>query len=109
MVLTPVNAGQPLHVSDLSLGDHPECREVSVCVCIASYPGLPFAAFFATVAKIVARGGLGTRLCMYMHVCMYVCMYACMYVYPVHVCVPDVVPGVLNYFSVVLLPNSIHV
>ncbi len=29
VVLTPVNAGQPLHVSDLSLLDHPECREVN--------------------------------------------------------------------------------
>ena len=29
MVLTPINAGQPLHVSDLSLLDHSECREVN--------------------------------------------------------------------------------
>ena len=29
VVLTPVNAGQPLHVSDLSLLDHSECREVN--------------------------------------------------------------------------------
>ena len=29
MILTPVNAGQPLHVSDLTLLDHPECREVN--------------------------------------------------------------------------------
>ncbi len=29
VVLHPVNAGQPLHVSDLTLLDHPECREVN--------------------------------------------------------------------------------
>ena len=29
MILTQVNSGQMLHVSDLSLGDHPECREVN--------------------------------------------------------------------------------
>lgn len=29
VVLTPVNAAQPMHVSDLSLADHPECREVN--------------------------------------------------------------------------------
>ena len=29
VVLNPVNAGQPLHVSDLTLLDHPECREVN--------------------------------------------------------------------------------
>ncbi len=29
VVLHPVNAGQPLHVSDLTLLDHPECKEVN--------------------------------------------------------------------------------
>ena len=29
VVLTPVSTGQPLHVSDLSLPDHPDCREVN--------------------------------------------------------------------------------
>ena len=29
VVLNPVNAGQPLHVSDLILLDHPECKEVN--------------------------------------------------------------------------------
>ena len=29
VILTQVNSGQMLHVSDLSLGDHPECREVN--------------------------------------------------------------------------------
>ena len=29
MILTPVNAGQPLHVSDLTLLDHADCREVN--------------------------------------------------------------------------------
>ena len=29
VVLQPVNAGQPLHVSDLMLLDHPECKEVN--------------------------------------------------------------------------------
>ncbi len=29
MVLHPVNAGQPLHVSDQTLLDHPECKEVN--------------------------------------------------------------------------------
>ena len=29
MILTQVNTGQMLHVSELSLGDHSECREVN--------------------------------------------------------------------------------
>ena len=29
VILTQVNTGQMLHVSELSLGDHPECREVN--------------------------------------------------------------------------------
>ena len=29
VILTPVNAAQPLHVSDLTLPDHSDCREVN--------------------------------------------------------------------------------
>ena len=29
VILTPVNAGQPLHVSLMALADHSECREVN--------------------------------------------------------------------------------
>ena len=36
-MLTPVNAGQLLHVSDLLLADHPKCREVSVYACMHHY------------------------------------------------------------------------
>ena len=30
MILNPVNAGQPLHVSEVHLIDNPECKEVRV-------------------------------------------------------------------------------
>lgn len=33
VVLTPVNANTPLHVSDATLLDHPDCREVRLAVC----------------------------------------------------------------------------
>ena len=36
MILNPVNAGQPLHVSEVHLIDNPECKEVRVSTYVVS-------------------------------------------------------------------------